>query len=108
MLGCSGRTVMTRCSDTTPAWVVPGALPGSGVHVASSSVSQQSRFSGFLGVVIPLGSSLLVALKTRKWSVYPLAWALVSRLVGVRVVLACTSSYRELVRAHLTVSRNFW
>ena len=60
------------------------------------------------GVAIPLGSSLLVALKTRKWSVYHLVGALVSRLVGVRVVRARTSFFRELVRAHVTVRRNVW
>ena len=49
MLGCSGRTVMTRGAGATPAGVVPGAWPGSVVPVASSSVSQQSRFSDFLG-----------------------------------------------------------
>ena len=38
---------MTRGAGTTPAWVVPGAWPGSGDHVASSVVSQQSRFSDF-------------------------------------------------------------
>ena len=40
---------MTRRAVATPAWVCPGAWPGSGVHVASLSVSQQSRFSDFLG-----------------------------------------------------------
>ena len=40
---------MTRGAGATPAWDVPGAWPGSGVHVAASSVSQQSRFSDFLG-----------------------------------------------------------
>ena len=40
---------MTRGAGTTPAWVIPGAWPGSGVHVALSSVSHQSRFSDFLG-----------------------------------------------------------
>ena len=40
---------MTRGAGATPACVVPGAWPGSGVLVASSSVSQQSRFSDFLG-----------------------------------------------------------
>ena len=98
---------MTLGAGATAAWVFSGAWPGSGVPVASSSVSQQSHFSDFLGCRIPLVSSLLVALKTRKWSVYPLTWALVSRLVGVRVVRARTSSLRELVRAHLTVRRNF-
>ena len=39
---------MTRGAGTTPAWVVPGAWPGSGVPGASSVVSQQSRFSDFL------------------------------------------------------------
>ena len=39
---------MTRGAGTTPAWDAPGAWPGSGVPVASSSVSQQSRFSDFL------------------------------------------------------------
>ena len=49
VLGCSGRTVMTRGAGATPAWGVPGAWPGSGVPVAVSSVSQQSRFSDLLG-----------------------------------------------------------
>ena len=40
---------MTRGAGATPAWDVPGAWPGSGVPVAVSSVSQQSRFSDFLG-----------------------------------------------------------
>ena len=40
---------MTRGADATPAWVITGAWPGSAVPVASSSVSQQSRFSDFLG-----------------------------------------------------------
>ena len=40
---------MTRGADATPAWGVPGAWPGSGVPVAVSSVSKQSRFSDFLG-----------------------------------------------------------
>ena len=40
---------MTRVSGTTPAWAVSGAWPGSGVPVASSSVSQQSLLSDFLG-----------------------------------------------------------
>ena len=40
---------MTRGAGTTPAWVVPGAWPGSGDPVASSVVSQQSLFSDFLG-----------------------------------------------------------
>ena len=40
---------MTRGAGATPAWDVPGAWPGSGVPVAASSVSQQSRFSDFLG-----------------------------------------------------------
>ena len=40
---------MTRGAGTTPAWDVPGGWPGSGVPVAVSSVSQQSRFSDFLG-----------------------------------------------------------
>ena len=40
---------MTRGTGATPAWVCPGAWPGSGVPLASSSVSQQSRFSDFLG-----------------------------------------------------------
>ena len=40
---------MTRGAGATPAWGVPGAWPGSGVPVAVSSVSQQSRFSDFLG-----------------------------------------------------------
>ena len=40
---------MTRGAGTTPAWVVHGACPGSGVPEASSVVSQQSRFSDFLG-----------------------------------------------------------
>ena len=39
---------MTRGAGTTPDWVVPGAWPGSVVHGASPSVSQQSRFSDFL------------------------------------------------------------
>ena len=55
VLGCSGRTVMTRGAGATPAWVFPGAWPGSGVPVASSSVSQQSRFSDFLGSRDPSG-----------------------------------------------------
>ena len=37
---------MTRGAGTTPGWDVPGAWPGSGVPVA---VSQQCRFSDFLG-----------------------------------------------------------
>ena len=45
------------------------------------------------GVLIPLGSSLMVVPKKRKWSVYPLTWALVSRLVVVRVVRARTSFF---------------
>ena len=49
VLGCSGRTVMTRGADTTSARVVPGAWPGSVVPGASSVVSQQSRLSDFLG-----------------------------------------------------------
>ena len=49
MLGCSGRTVLTRGAGTTPAWAVPGAWPGSRVHVALSSVSQQSLLGDFLG-----------------------------------------------------------
>ena len=57
-------------------------------------------------VVISLGSFLVVAQKTRKLSVYPLTWALVSRLVGVRVVPNRTSFLRGLVRAHSTVRRN--
>ena len=40
---------MTRGAGATPAWDVPVAWPGSGVPVAVSSVSQQSRFSDFLG-----------------------------------------------------------
>ena len=53
---------MTRGAGTTPAWVVPGAWPGSGVPVASSAVSQQSRFSDFLGCrdssrVLPAGGA---------------------------------------------------
>ena len=40
---------MTRGAGTTPAWAVPGAWPGSGVPAASSVVSQQIRFSDFLG-----------------------------------------------------------
>ena len=60
-----------------------------------------------LGVAIHPRSLLLVAPKTRKWSVYPLDGALVSRLMGVRVVRAHTFFFRELVRAHLTVRRNF-
>ena len=40
---------MTRGAGTAPAWDVPGAWPGSGVPEAVSSVSQQSRFSDFLG-----------------------------------------------------------
>ena len=40
---------MTRGAGATPAWDVPGAWPGSGVTVAVSSLSQQSRFSDFLG-----------------------------------------------------------
>ena len=40
---------MTRGAGTTPAWAVPGAWPGSVVPVASSSVSQQSLLSDFLG-----------------------------------------------------------
>ena len=40
---------MTRGAGATPAWDVPGAWPGSGVPVAVSSVSKQSRFSDFLG-----------------------------------------------------------
>ena len=49
MLGYSGLTVMTRGAGTTPAWAVPGAWQGTGVTVASSSVSQQSLLSDFLG-----------------------------------------------------------
>ena len=40
---------MTRGAGETPAWAAPGAWPGSVVHVASSSVSQQSLLSDFLG-----------------------------------------------------------
>ena len=40
---------MTRGAGTAPVWDVPGAWPGSGVPEAVSSVSQQSRFSDFLG-----------------------------------------------------------
>ena len=40
---------MTRGAGATPACDVPVAWPGSGVPVAVSSVSQQSRFSDFLG-----------------------------------------------------------
>ena len=40
---------MTRGAGATPAWDVPRAWPGSGVPVAVSSVSQQSRFSDLLG-----------------------------------------------------------
>ena len=40
---------MTRGADATPAGDVPGAWPGSGFPMAVSSVSQQSRFSDFLG-----------------------------------------------------------
>ena len=40
---------MTRGAGTTLAWVVPGALPGSGIPLASSVVSQQSLFSNFRG-----------------------------------------------------------
>ena len=36
---------MTRGADTTSAWVLSGAWPGSGVPVALSVVSQQSIFS---------------------------------------------------------------
>ena len=46
---------MTRGAGATPAWDVPGAWPGSGVHVAVSSVSQQSRFSDFFGGRDPSG-----------------------------------------------------
>ena len=49
VLGCSGRTVMTRGAGTTSAWVVPVAWPGSVVPGASSAMSHQSRLSDFLG-----------------------------------------------------------
>ena len=40
---------MTRGADATPAGDVPVAWLGSGFPMAVSSVSQQSRFSDFLG-----------------------------------------------------------
>ena len=40
---------MTRGAGATPACVVPGAWPGSGVLVASSVVSKHSSFIDFLG-----------------------------------------------------------
>ena len=40
---------MTRGADATPAGDDPVAWPGSGFPMAVSSVSQQSRFSDFLG-----------------------------------------------------------
>ena len=46
---------MTRGAGATPAWDVPEAWPGSGVPVAASSVSQQSRFSDFFGGRDPSG-----------------------------------------------------
>ena len=70
-------------------------------------MSQQSLLSNFLGgrdssEVITAGGA-----ENTKVVGVPLAWALVSRLVWVRVVRVRTSSFRELVRAHLTVRRNF-
>ena len=53
VLGCSGRTVMTRGACTTSAWVVPRDWPGPGVPVASSVVSQHSKFSDFLVGPVP-------------------------------------------------------
>ena len=97
---------MTRGAGATPAWVFPGAWPGSWVPLASSSVSQQSRFSNFLwgrnsSGVLPAGG----AENTKVVGVPP---DLGSVAVGVRVVRARTFSLRGLVRAHSTVRRNFW
>ena len=99
---------MTRGAGTTPAWDAHRAWPGSKVPVAVSSVSIQSRFSDLLGGrdssgVLPAGGA-----ENTKAVGLPLTWAPFSRLAGVRVVQAHTASFRELVRAHSTVKRNFW
>ena len=106
-LGCSGRTVMTHGAVTKSAWDVPGALPGSGLHVPSPVVSKQSLFSDFIWGAIPLGSVLVVVPKTRRLSVYTLALVFSPRSAGVLVVLVSTSSFLELARARLTVRQNF-
>ena len=98
---------MTRGAGTTSARVVPGAWPGFEVHVASSVVSKQSRFSDFLwcrdfSEVHPDGG----AVNTKAFGVPP--GACVSyQIGGVRVALARTSSFWELERARLTVKQNF-
>ena len=84
---------MTRGAGTTPAWDVPGARPGSRVLVASSSVSQQSRFSDFLGGrdsywVLPAGGA-----ENTKVVGVPPGLGTCFRLVGVRVVRARTSFF---------------
>ena len=99
---------MTRGAGTTPAWVVTGAWPGSGVPVASSSVSQQSLLSDFIGgrdssEVLTAGGA-----ENTKVVGVPPDLGTCSSISGGTVVRARTSSLRELVRAHLTVRRNFW
>ena len=108
VLGCSGRTVMTRGAGTTPAGDVPGAWPGSVVPVAVSSVSQQSRFSDFFGGRDSSGVLRAGGAEKTKAVGVPLTRASLSRLVGVRVVQSHTSSFRELVRARSTVRRKLW
>ena len=81
---------MTRGAGATHACVVPGAWPGSGVLVASSSVSQQSRFSDFLGGrdssgVLPAGG----AENTKVVGVPPGLGTCFSISVGT----GCTGSY---------------
>ena len=98
---------MTRGAGATPAWDVPGAWPGSGVPEAVSSVSQQSRFSDFFGGRDSSGVLRAGGAEKTKAVGVPPDKAPFSRLVGVRVVPAHTPSFRELVRARLTVRRKF-
>ena len=82
---------MTRGAVTTPAWDVPGAWPGSGVPVAVSSVSQQSRFSDLVGGrdscgVLPAGG----AENTKAVGVPPDLGTLFSMSGGT----GCTGPYR--------------
>ena len=82
---------MTRGAGTTPAWDVHRAWPGSGVPVAVSSVSQQSRFSDFLGgrgscEVLPAGG----AENTKAVGVPPDAGTFFSMSGGT----GCTGPYR--------------